>query len=326
MVAGPSPRRVGRAAPSTAGSADRAAAVAERVAADAAVAASRAAEAARRRRVGWWRAAVRCRVVIPAAARIAEVDGSRPLGALDPGMVAEAARVARYAGWVRGSGVAVTIGRTAGPRGRLLLRVGSQRVRAAHSRPGGATASAAWGQGPDQASVWAARSPILPDLSNQVLSAMRRRGRSLQSPSLSDDAYVGHPQVSTTAGLHLGIRRPGCAAPGQQTPLAPLDARPEASSATRPAGERRRPCWGGTEIWCTGRVISAVRLFAAKVCVVGRSGTPPGRERIAGIARRIGCLPRLVWTRTVSPGPPAGTPLRMKAKDEEMHVRRRRAR
>ena len=93
--------------------------------------------------------------------------------------------------------------------------------------------------GPVRASLPAARDQNLLGPSSRVLSARRRRGRSLHISSLSDDADIGHFQVSTTPDQLLRIRGPGCAVTAQQTLSVRRDGQGRAVEVRRWPGNRR---------------------------------------------------------------------------------------
>jgi len=122
---------------------------------------------------------------------------------------------------------------------RLPPRTGPGHDRAGRSRQEAAKVPAVWVHGPVRASLPAARDQNLLGPSSRVLSARRRRGRSLHISSLSDDADIGHFQVSTTPDQLLRIRGPGCAVTAQQTLSVRRDGQGRAVEVRRWPGNRR---------------------------------------------------------------------------------------
>jgi len=147
-----------------------------------AAAASRAAASMRCRRGGLRWATAPCRGGTPVVVRIGVVvDGNcRPVVPARQTAAAVALRVGRRGGRVGGSGPAAAIGRTAAPRARRLPpQTGPGHDRVGRSRQEAAKVPAVWVQGPVRASLSAARNQNLLGPSSRVLSARRRRGRSL---------------------------------------------------------------------------------------------------------------------------------------------------
>lgn len=139
-------------------------------------AASRPADSRHRRRGGWRWAAALCRGAIPAAVRIGPAaDGNCHPGGPDRGRAAEVHQVDRRAA------------RYSAPARR---RQAALEVRARRIRPAAARAQEASAEPAVRASLSAARSQFPRGPSSRVLSAMRRRGRSLH--------------------VSFGVRRRGC--------------------------------------------------------------------------------------------------------------------
>ena len=205
-------------------------------------AASQVAGSTDRPRSGWRWATALCRGAIPVAVCIeAAADGNCHRVVPARGTAAEARRVDHHAGRPRDPGPAPPIDWTAVPRARRLPPgTGSGHDLARRSRQAGARAPQAWGEGPVRAPVSAARTRFPRSPSSRVLSAMRRRGRSLHNLLRCQTTRMSATlkyQLHRVCSIAYGDW--GCAASVQLTLFMGCDRRRRPGDTRRYFGNRR---------------------------------------------------------------------------------------
>jgi hypothetical protein len=129
-------------------------------------------------------ASAQCRAAIPVGGRVGPADANCRPAVPGQGTVAEVRRAGRPAGPARGLGPGATIRCPPVSRARrpsIPPQTASARDLGGRSRQVAARALEAWRERPVLASAPVARIRLLPGRSNRVLSAMRRRGRSLSN-------------------------------------------------------------------------------------------------------------------------------------------------